>query len=74
MVVAHVGGEDDGALRAFNAATGRLIWSWNGDGPGYASPIIGEFEGVAVYNTFYGLVNTIILVIITRDIPVLNIF
>jgi outer membrane protein assembly factor BamB len=40
LVIAHVGGQDSGALMALNAETGDLKWSWNGDGPGYASPII----------------------------------
>ena len=40
LVIVHVGGHDSGALIAFNADTGEMKWSWNGDGPGYASPII----------------------------------
>jgi len=40
LVIVHVGGHDSGALIAFNADTGEIKWSWNGDGPGYASPII----------------------------------
>lgn len=46
LVIAHVGGEDDGALRAFDSGTGRVEWSWNGDGPGYSSPVLVELEGV----------------------------
>lgn len=46
LVVAHVGGEGDGALTAFDAGTGESIWSWTGDGPGYASPILVEIDGV----------------------------
>ena len=45
-VIAHVGGKDRGALRAFDAATGRVRWSWTEDGPGYASPVIVEAGGV----------------------------
>jgi outer membrane protein assembly factor BamB len=45
-VIAHVGGKDRGALRAFDAATGRVLWSWTEDGPGYASPVIVEAGGV----------------------------
>lgn len=44
-VVAHVGGAGDGAIIAFDAATGRRVWTWDGDGPGYASPIIATFGG-----------------------------
>jgi outer membrane protein assembly factor BamB len=39
-LIVHVGGPGKGALRAFDAATGRVKWSWTGDGPGYASPVI----------------------------------
>jgi outer membrane protein assembly factor BamB len=45
-VIAHVGGENDGALVALDAATGGLLWSWKGDGPGYASPVVATFDGV----------------------------
>jgi outer membrane protein assembly factor BamB len=45
-VIAHVGGHDDGALTSFDAATGKPRWQWNGDGPGYGSPIIATFGGV----------------------------
>ncbi len=39
LLIAHVGGIRGGALRAFDPATGATKWSWNGDGPGYASPV-----------------------------------
>jgi len=45
-VIAHVGGENDGALTSFDAATGKPRWQWTGDGPGYGSPIIATFGGV----------------------------
>ena len=45
-VIAHVGGENDGALLALDAATGATVWSWKGDGPGYASPVVATFDGV----------------------------
>jgi outer membrane protein assembly factor BamB len=38
--IAHVGGHDRGALRAFNLADGKPAWSWEDDGPAYASPIL----------------------------------
>ncbi len=44
-LIAHVGGNDDGALMAFHTDTGEARWSWKGDGPGYASPIIAELDG-----------------------------
>ncbi|MCA1563669.1 MAG: PQQ-like beta-propeller repeat protein [Acidobacteria bacterium] len=46
MLIAHVGGPGDGALTAFDTATGAVTWSWKGDGPGYASPVVASFGGV----------------------------
>ena len=45
LVIAHVGGHNDGALTAFDAATGQVKWAWTGDGPAYGSPIIAELGG-----------------------------
>jgi outer membrane protein assembly factor BamB len=45
-VIFHVGGNDKGALTAFDLNTGAVRWSWTGDGPGYASPVVATFEGV----------------------------
>jgi outer membrane protein assembly factor BamB len=45
-VIFHVGGNDKGALTAFDLNTGAVRWSWAGDGPGYASPIVATFDGV----------------------------
>lgn len=45
VIVAHVGGHDAGALVAFEPATGNERWRWDGDGPGYASPIVIERDG-----------------------------
>ena len=45
LVIVHVGGHNNGALTAFDAATGAVKWSWNGDGPGYGSPIVAELGG-----------------------------
>jgi outer membrane protein assembly factor BamB len=45
-VIAHVGGHDDGALVALDAATGAPAWAWKGDGPGYASPVVATLGGV----------------------------
>ena len=44
-VIFHVGGKDKGALTAFDLATGEARWSWAGDGPGYASPVVAELGG-----------------------------
>src|SRR5262249_20239050 len=46
VVIAHVGGHNDGAMTAFDAATGTPRWRWTGDGPGYGSPIIATIGGV----------------------------
>ena len=46
LVIVHVGGNNQGALSAFDAETGSVKWAWNGDGPSYASPIAADVEGV----------------------------
>jgi outer membrane protein assembly factor BamB len=46
LLIAHIGGQDSGALVAFDAETGNERWAWKGDGPGYASPIVIDIEGV----------------------------
>ena len=46
LLIAHVGGHDNGALTAFDAASGDVKWRWTGDGPAYASPIVVELGGV----------------------------
>jgi outer membrane protein assembly factor BamB len=45
-VIAHVGGYQNGAIASFDAATGKPRWQWQGDGPGYGSPIVARFGGV----------------------------
>jgi outer membrane protein assembly factor BamB len=45
LLIAHLGGHDSGALIGFDAQTGEPRWSWKGDGPGYASPIVVELGG-----------------------------
>jgi outer membrane protein assembly factor BamB len=46
LLFAHVGGENEGALMAFDAESGEVKWSWTGDGPGYASPVVVAPSGV----------------------------
>jgi outer membrane protein assembly factor BamB len=46
LLIAHVGGDGDGALTAFDAASGAVRWAWKGDGPAYASPIVADIGGV----------------------------
>jgi len=45
MVIIHVGGDNRGALTAFDPDTGAVKWAWNGDGPSYGSPIVAEPGG-----------------------------
>ena len=40
LLIVHMGGEKTGALTAFDPATGNVKWSWDGDSPGYATPIV----------------------------------
>jgi hypothetical protein len=46
LCIAHVGGHGEGALTAFDAESGAVKWSWKGDGPGYASPVVAALAGV----------------------------
>ncbi|MGH9900570.1 MAG: PQQ-binding-like beta-propeller repeat protein, partial [Pyrinomonadaceae bacterium] len=52
LVVAHVGGQDKGALTAFDAATGAVRWAYDADGPAYSSPIVVTLGGVRQLVTF----------------------
>jgi outer membrane protein assembly factor BamB len=45
LCIVHAGGPNQGALIAFDAETGAVKWSWQGDGPGHASPIVAELAG-----------------------------
>lgn len=44
-VIVHVGGNDNGALTAFDSASGNVKWAWPGDGPAYGSPVIANIGG-----------------------------
>jgi outer membrane protein assembly factor BamB len=46
LLIVHVGGDGDGALTAFDVASGSTRWSFKGDGPGYASPLVVDLGGV----------------------------
>lgn len=46
LLIVFVGGHNSGALIAFDVNTGAEKWSWTGDGPGYATPIVVEFLNV----------------------------
>jgi outer membrane protein assembly factor BamB len=45
LAIVHVGSHGRGALTAFDVNTGAVKWHWDGDGPGYGSPIVAEFDG-----------------------------
>jgi outer membrane protein assembly factor BamB len=51
-LIAHVGGSGSGALTAFDPATGRELWAWKGDGPGYSSPVVATLAGQRQAVTF----------------------
>ena len=40
MAIAHVGGAGNGAMIAFDLASGEEKWRWAGEGPEYASPVL----------------------------------
>lgn len=44
-IIAHIGDDRKGSIIAFDANSGAEKWRWDGDGPGYASPIIVTFGG-----------------------------
>src|SRR5262245_20259322 len=45
-LIASVGGSGDVELAAFDVKTGDTLWAWKGDGPAYASPVVGTWDGV----------------------------
>jgi outer membrane protein assembly factor BamB len=47
LVIAHLGGEGNGAILAYNADDGSEKWRWNEEGPAYASPVLMHVDGVA---------------------------
>ena len=45
-VIFHLGGEERGELTAYNVDSGDVVWTWDGDAPGYGSPIVATLGGV----------------------------
>ena len=45
LVLVHAGGIGNGALLALDVTSGATKWSWKGDGPAYASPIVADIAG-----------------------------
>ena len=44
-MIVHAGGIGNGAVLALDVTTGATKWSWKGDGPAYASPIVADIAG-----------------------------
>jgi len=45
VCIAHVGGNDQGALTAFDVRDGSVKWAFDKDGPAYSSPILVSLAG-----------------------------
>jgi outer membrane protein assembly factor BamB len=45
LCIAHLGKQGEGAIVAYDLATGNQKWKWTGDGPAYASPVLMTVEG-----------------------------
>jgi outer membrane protein assembly factor BamB len=45
VAIVHAGGAGNGALLGLDVASGATRWSWKGDGPAYASPIVADIAG-----------------------------
>ncbi|MGB7925878.1 MAG: PQQ-binding-like beta-propeller repeat protein [Pyrinomonadaceae bacterium] len=52
LLIVHVGGQDRGALTAFDAETGAVKWVYDADGPAYSSPIVVTLAGTRQVVTF----------------------
>lgn len=46
LLIVHAGGSGSGALLAFDAATGKEVWSRSEEGPGYSTPVVARWSGV----------------------------
>ena len=40
MVIAQLGGPQNGVIAAYDLGSGEQKWKWEGDSPGYASPVV----------------------------------
>ena len=45
MAIAHLGGQGNGAIIAYDLVTGNEKWRWAGEGPDYGSPVLFTAEG-----------------------------
>jgi len=48
LCIAQLGGQDDGAMVAYDLATGDQTWIWAGDTPSYGSPVLMHVGGTQV--------------------------
>ncbi|MFC1764449.1 PQQ-binding-like beta-propeller repeat protein [Planctomycetota bacterium] len=46
MVITHLGGKGNGAIIAYDLATGDEKWRWAGEGPEYGSPVLLTVGGI----------------------------
>ena len=46
MAIAHLGGQNHGAVIAYDLASGDPKWKWDAEGPAYASPVVMTAGGV----------------------------
>jgi outer membrane protein assembly factor BamB len=45
LMIVHVGGHNQGSLTAYDVKSGAVKWHWDGDGPGYGSPMAVDVAG-----------------------------
>lgn len=45
MAIAHLGGSGNGAIIAYDLASGNEKWRWGGEGPDYGSPVLFTVAG-----------------------------
>lgn len=48
LCIAQLGGQDNGALVAYDLGSGAPKWKWTGESPGYASPVLMVVDGVTL--------------------------
>ncbi|HEX5177238.1 MAG TPA: PQQ-binding-like beta-propeller repeat protein [Chthoniobacteraceae bacterium] len=48
MCIAQLGGRENGALVAYDLASGEEKWKWSGESPGYASPVLMTIDGAKI--------------------------
>jgi outer membrane protein assembly factor BamB len=46
LCIAHLGAQNNGALVAYDLASGDQKWKWTAEGPAYASPVLMTLDGV----------------------------